>query len=384
MATFNGFDEFEYSEADRGNPSPRVYYTTDGMRMIRDILVRPNPPFTGMVANYSAAKAFMGFPTLITVRDNAGTFVANYVSRSLPDVATWTDFPDALIAVSIENQQGVPPGVRVGGDLPWNDDLRVNEFPESLMQVEYRSTNYDLASDLACIEDDTSVPGDVIPGYFRRNLGRNFPDEGLMLRYIDRPEWGYSSKITSLGIGVTATFPDAADGWPADVTANGLPTKFGTPIREPLLELTYIHRELPVAAVPTDAILASLRCMNGPYIDPDPEDPVNNFDPPYWNIPPYCAMFVGARPHVTKLITGEKGVNMEYKFLVAPNIVRYGSKAGTFGGWRRVLDVIPSAQGVAGGLIDYRELYANWNGRNPAQYAIPTADFSKLFRPSQP
>ncbi len=386
MATFNGFDEFEYSEADRGNPSPRVYYTTDGMRMIRDILVRPNPPFTGMVANYSAAKAFMGFPTLITVRDNAGTFVANYVSRSLPDVATWTDFPDALIAVSIENQQGVPPGVRIEGELPWNDDLRVNEFPESQMTVEYRSTNYSIEPDSFIFDDDSSIPGEVIPGYFQRTLGRNFPDEGLMLRYIDRPEWNYSSKITTLPVGVLATFPDAGDGWPVELTNKGNATKGGTPIREPMLELTYIHRELPISAVPNDAILNSLGCMNGVYVDDaDPTSEVNNFDPPFWNIPPYCALFTGARPHVGKLITGEAGVNMEYKFLVAPNVVRYGSEAGTLGGWRRILDVIPSAQGTAGALVDYRQLYAVWTGgRNVAQFPIRTADFSKLFRPPQP
>ncbi len=381
MATFDDFPEFEYSEADRGNPSPRVYYTADGLRMVRDILVRPNPPATGITANYAAAKAFMGFSKIVTVRDEIGVLVANYVSRSIPDMATWTDFPGALIAMGIENQQGVPPGVRLEGELPWNDDFEFNEFPESVMQVEYRSTNYDVRSDTNVISDSTSFPGEVIPGFFQRTIGRNFPDEGLMLRHIDRPEWNYSSKITTFPVGLAATFPDAGDGWAAPF----LPTKGGTPIREPMLELTYIHRELPVAAVPTDAILASLGCMNGAYIDnADPTSEVNNFDPPYWNIPPYCALFTGARPHVGKLITGERGVNMEYKFLVAPNVVRYGSAAGTFGGWRRILDVIPSAQGQAGPVVDYRELYALFNnGRGPAQYVIKTADFSKLFRPDQ-
>src|SRR5690349_19986588 len=110
--------------------------------MVRDVLVRPKAPFAGLAANYHADKAFLGFPSLVTVRDNAAAFVARYRKSSLPDAAAWTDFPSALIAVSAENQQGVPPGVRTLGAAPWNNVLAVNEYPESLMTVEYRSTNY--------------------------------------------------------------------------------------------------------------------------------------------------------------------------------------------------------------------------------------------------
>jgi hypothetical protein len=275
--------------------------------------------------------------------------------------------------VEIANQGADKPAARTNNVLPWNPNIAENEYAVSLMSVEYRDTNYEIAADVDCIV--LSAGAGNIPGFFKAN-GLNFPDEGLMLRMLER-RWRYASHITTIPTGFTCFIQDVAGEFGAGVLS---PNKGGFPFREGIIELSYRHRELPFRAVPLKAIAKCFNCMNGAYFDPgNIANQSNNFDIHGWNIPVYGALFIGAQPEIGKLITGEMGLKwMDYRFLWAPHIVQTGPSAGVQGGWSRALTALHNIASPA----DYRELRTLWNNI-PQGFAIPQADFSTLFRPDQ-
>ncbi len=362
---------FIYSERSTGNPSPVESYATDSMRMVRELFIQPGT----QEARYAASKYFLGSPVVKEIRSvTTGALIGRWVSRDLPDFFEFTDTSPALIATSVNTMQGVPPGVRVDGVPAWDEDFLVNQYGAVQMNLEYRSTNYEIAADENCLAVPSLPP---VFGYFVRNSIGPYPDEGLMQRFIERT-WRYAGAVFSIRSGFTCFTPDAGETFPG--AANALPNESGYPIWEPKIEYTYVHRELPLTAVPLNAIANCLQTMNAPVFGLNP----GNFDPTFWNRTPYTLLFTGCTPHICKLITGEVGVNMEYKFLYAPNVVRYGTAAGTFGGWRRALTQLPPGTPNAG-QFDYREIHG-YRGAGIApttDFPIRATDFSTLFRPDQ-
>jgi len=352
---------FTYTERSTVTPSPDDQDMSDSMRLIRELNIIPGT----MAARYAAKKAFLGYPTLDSFPIGSAPGTVRWVKRTLPDIKTWTDFPNALIAVETRGRASV--GVPDGAKPTYNVQYQINEYAQTVMTVEYRSTNYTVLPDSQC----------VAGGYFQTNFGLNLPDEGLMQRYISR-FWRYAGHIVTIPVGFTGIGADTAS-MNAD-TFGAVPNKGGSPVRVPLIELTYIQHELPLGAVPTQTILATIGAMTSVY-----------FDPFGWNVPPYCALYIGAEPrNYGKLITGEQGCSMEHKFLVAPNVVQYGPQAGVFGGWRRVLAPLPPLAGTGSGgkaVADYRELrvyYANTTlASSLGNFVIPVMDFTALFRPPQ-
>lgn len=360
-ARYGRGDSFTYNERATGDPSPQIQWDPDGItfRMVRQFFVRPGT----MGAIYGAAKFFRGYPTTLTFNQGGNFF--RYVSRQLPDIVPWVDLPDGLFAVGVSARQPANDGLN-----PTSNGDGYNEYSEELVTVEYRGANYTVLDDADCVNYIAAKNRTI--GYFA-SQGFNFPDEGLLLRYVER-NWRFAGHVVKIPGGYTCVeVDDGGDlgkNLQSGLNYTQVPYVTGYPFRESFLELTYVHREVPLSAVPSQTILKSVNTVNSAL-----------FDPSFWAIPAGCSLFIGGQPRVGKLVTGEAGVNMEYKFIVAPNLVRFGSQANTFGGWNRALTVLFGGPNV--GQVDYRPIRAFTLAGGAGQTVLQSADHTALFRPDQ-
>lgn len=330
----NGVEFFEDADFPK---SPQPVYALERGQITRSLQFRPADGIVTEAHRFVCAEALLGYPQYVSG-------IANYIRRRLPDrypapVIISTGGLDYLWASAIAKTEmlGAPVGV---------DSFGAAVYPAARFTIIYTTPQYLIRPD-----EDVTYLG-PLPG---------FPDEGVAIqsgwplsRYVTRT-WKAASETVTLPQGFMQRAPEA--GVPTGAVSKGTPLHLARGMRR------YVWQQVPVEAIPEEAIDVCFKGVNNATFDGAPLGTLLLDDV---ELAPYTTSF------------GQRLVDISYTMNFRPNYDRY---TGQFRGWNSTY--------LPDNAKRYRFLYVTTDGlavdfASSLNVAYPFVDFQSLFRPDQP
>jgi len=368
---------------------------------------------------------FIGYPVVVSTTNATNGLPVTYISRVTPHRYN----PFQMLRVLRGNGPGFPP---LPGPSPTSTTYALppwmycTAFPSTAIKsigsmdpnyvelsqddvgngyntevtAQYQTLDYQICEDAATLGIQRYPPLNRFNGY---------PDEALMRRMVSR-YFREGGRYTVLGLGFSCWA--GGDFFPTTMSYPPL-IKEGQAIWEPRIQMTYIWREVPLAAVPWSILQTYVGGVNQYGFDPEWF--------PTSGLSPQTVLFKTWEPsELVWTSDGQAAVNLKYQFVYNPNVdlgsvrastmdptarVTYGWNQFPYSsrGWNWQLTrlstpfPIPGGEPFAGRLVgvDYRPVFY-LAGKLLQAPNLPTAgqpygnqpykvvDLNNLFRPVQP
>lgn len=330
--------------------SPNEMWAADASRAVRQYVIDGRA-----LLRFQAARDLLGY-SFLDVTPAGQWFVGRVTPHPLGYRNLAGDF--FLYAQSVPQTRELGPGAP---DSTYSD---LAGYPRAVLTVDYRTLTYDVKEAAAVKASSGTLAGYPDEGTALLNAGSVLTATTLAQiaggaavpqltagRYITR-QFRPGGRYLVLRSGMMQYVDGSA-------TGPHVPVPEGTPLRVPHVLASYTWHQVPVAGYPARAALNGLGTINQAAFDG-------------W--PAQTMLLTDATPRPYRDAFGNRTLDVEYKFLILPNVSRDGTNTPRGHNWILRTD-------LGNRRMDYVQVTSDGTANGTPPYRL--SPYENLFRPDQ-